>query len=109
VNELFQGNQDIYMCTVSVMDPSLKPPVADFFANVTSGNAPLKVLFTYNSADSPDFWHWDFGDGINSKHALNATHTFTEPGEYDVSLTVTNQNGSNTRIMPGYITVYEGK
>jgi beta propeller repeat protein/parallel beta-helix repeat protein len=48
VNELFQGNQDIYMCTVSVMDPSLKPPVADFFANVTSGNAPLKALFTDN-------------------------------------------------------------
>ena len=48
VNELFQGYQDIYMCTVSVMDPSLKPPVADFFANVTSGNAPLKALFTDN-------------------------------------------------------------
>jgi len=100
---------DIYMCTVSVIDPSLKTPVADFFVNVTSGNAPLKVLFTDNSTGSPDFWHWDFGDGINSKHALNATHIFTEPGNYDVSLTVTNQNGSNTKIMPGYITVYEGK
>jgi beta propeller repeat protein/parallel beta-helix repeat protein len=100
---------DIYMCTVSVIDPSLKTPVADFFANVTSGNAPLKVLFTDNSTGSPDFWYWDFGDGITSKHALNATHTFTEPGEYDVSLTVTNQNGSDTKIMPKYITVYEGK
>ncbi|RXA19991.1 PKD domain-containing protein [Methanosarcina sp. MSH10X1] len=109
VNGLFQTNEDIYMCTVSVIDPSLKTPVADFSANVTSGNAPLIVLFTDSSTGAPNFWHWDFGDGINSKHALNATHTFTEPGNYDVSLTVTNENGSNTRIMSGYVTVYEGK
>jgi beta propeller repeat protein/parallel beta-helix repeat protein len=98
-------NMDIYMCTVSEVVPSLKTPVADFFANVTSGNAPLKVLFADNSTGSPNFWHWDFGDGVKSKRALNATHTFTEPGEYDVSLTVTNENGSNTKITPKYITV----
>ena len=99
------ANADIYMCTVSGIKPSLKTPVADFFANITSGNAPLKVLFTDNSTGSPNFWYWDFGDGIKSKHALNATHTFTEKGEYDVSLTVTNENGSNTKITPKYITV----
>ncbi|GEM_PF-1042765 len=103
------ANADIYMCTVSGIEPSLKTPVADFFVNITSGNAPLKVLFTDNSTGSPNFWHWDFGDGIKSKRALNATHTFTEPGEYDVSLTVTNENGSNTRIIPKYITVSKRK
>ncbi len=102
-------NEDIYMCTVSEVVPSLKTPVADFFANITSGNAPLIVLFTDNSTGSPNFWHWDFGDGIKSKHALNATHTFNEPGTYDVSLTVTNENGSNTRIMPKYIIVSGSK
>jgi beta propeller repeat protein/parallel beta-helix repeat protein len=98
-------NADIYMCTISEVEPSLKTPVSDFFANITSGNAPLKVLFTDSSTGAPIYWFWDFGDGINSKHSLNATHTFTEPGIYDVSLTVTNENGSNTRIIPGYITV----
>ncbi|WP_440948664.1 NosD domain-containing protein [Methanosarcina sp. T3] len=101
--------QDIYMCTLSEVEPSLKTPVADFSANVTSGNAPLKVLFTDNSTGAPIYWLWDFGDGINSKHALNATHTFAEPGKYDVSLTVTNENGSNTWVRPGYITVSERK
>ena len=96
---------DIYMCTVSGIEPSLKTPVADFFANVTSGNAPLRVLFTDNSTSAPIFWFWDFGDGVKSKRALNSTHTFTKHGKYDVSLTVTNENGSNTRIMPGCITV----
>lgn len=100
-------NADIYMCTLSEADPSLKTPVADFFANITSGNAPLKVLFTDSSTSAPIYWFWDFGDGINSKHALNATHTFTEPGKYDVSLTVTNENGSNTRLIPEYIVVSE--
>ncbi|AAM05145.1 NosD domain-containing protein [Methanosarcina acetivorans] len=100
-------NADIYMCTLSEADPSLKTPVADFFANITSGNAPLKVLFTDSSTGAPIYWFWDFGDGINSKHALNATHTFTEPGKYDVSLTVTNENGSNTRLIPEYIVVSE--
>ncbi len=102
-------NEDIYICNISEIDPLLKTPVADFFANITSGNVPLKVLFTDNSTGSPNFWHWDFGDGIKSKRALNATHTFTEPGEYDVSLTVTNENGSNTRIIPKYITISENK
>ena len=92
-------NGDIYMCTVSGIEPSLKTPIADFFANVTSGTAPLRVIFTDNSTGAPIFWHWDFGDGISSKHDFNATHTFTEAGKYDVSLTVTNENGSNIRIM----------
>jgi beta propeller repeat protein len=103
------ANLDIYICNISEIDPLLKTPVADFFANITSGTAPLKVLFTDNSTGSLNFWHWDFGDSIKSKRALNATHTFTEPGEYDVSLTVTNENGSNTRIMPKYITVSKNK
>ena len=102
-------NADIYICTVSGVKPLLKTPVADFFTNLTSGNAPLKVLFTNNSTGAPNFWYWDFGDDINSKHALNATHTFSEPGKYDVSLTVTNENGSNTWSMPGYITVSKSK
>lgn len=107
VNVFPYANADIYMCNISEIEPLLTTPVADFFANVTSGDAPLKILFTDNSTGAPTFWNWDFGDGIKSKHALNSTHTFTEPGEYDVSLTVTNENGSNTRIMSGYITVFK--
>ncbi len=82
-------------------------PVADFSASPTSGNAPLKVLFSDKSTGAPIYWFWDFGDGINSKHSMNATHTFTKPGKYDVSLTVTNENGSNTRVIPEYIVVSE--
>jgi len=81
-------------------------PVADFSANVTGGYVPLSVMFTDFSQNATSK-RWDFGDSIRSKHALNATHTFTEPGKYDVSLTVTNVNGSNTRLIPEYIVVSE--
>ncbi|HIH74747.1 MAG TPA: PKD domain-containing protein, partial [Methanosarcina sp.] len=100
------GHDDIYMCIVSLKEESEPEPlVADFAANVTSGYAPLKVLFTDNSEGSPTSWLWDFGDGIHSKHSMNATHTFTKPGVYNISLTVANANGSNTIVKPGFITV----
>lgn len=103
------GYPDIYMCIISKEEQKPIQPVADFSASPTFGTAPLKVLFTDNSTGAPTSWLWDFGDGINSKHALNATHTFTEPGKYNISLIVMNENGSNTKLIPEYITVSESK
>ncbi len=81
-------------------------PVADFSANVTSGKAPLVVKFTDTGAGgTPISWIWNFGDGINSKHAMNATHTYTGAGTYNVTLTVKNSAGSNTAKKTGYVTV----
>lgn len=98
-------NADIYMCTVFGREGEQKAPVADFFANVISGTVPLKVKFIDNSTGSPASWLWDFGDGIYSKHAMNATHTFTKPGKYDISLTVANEYGNDTITKQGLITV----
>jgi len=89
---------------ITVTDPNV--PLADFSSNVTSGRAPLVVLFTDTSTGpAPTSWLWDFGDGINSKHAMNATHTFTDPGVYDVALTVANKEGNNKMNKSSYITV----
>ena len=43
--------------------------------------------------------------GFHSKHATNATHTFTNPGVYNVTLTVANEAGNSTVTKPNYITV----
>jgi PKD repeat protein len=40
-------------------------------------------------------WLWSFGDG-NSSTQRNPQHTYTAPGRYVVTLTVTNQGGSKT-------------
>ncbi|MDQ1276089.1 MAG: hypothetical protein QG610_1664, partial [Euryarchaeota archaeon] len=93
-----------YLPLTAVYNPVL--PVFDFKANVTSGTAPLVVLFTASgTGGSSASWLWDFGDGINSKHAMNATHTFTDPGSYKVSLTVENSAGNSTVIKTNYIVV----
>ena len=89
---------------ITVTDPEAQ--VADFSANVTSGAAPVVVLFTdTGTGEAPTSWLWEFGDGVNSKHAMNATHTFTTPGTYTISLTVENAAGNGTVTKPGYIVV----
>jgi PKD repeat protein len=82
----------------------VKPPVANFYGKPTSGKAPLSVKFTDTSTGSPTTWHWDFGDGTNATDR-NPVHSYTSPGKYTVSLTVTNAGGSNTKTRTEYISV----
>lgn len=99
---------DGYFSDVYVYDLTAGPiePQAGFASNVTSGIAPLTVLFTDTSTGGvPTSWHWDTGDGICSTHAMNATHTFTKPGVYNVTLTVENEAGNSAVTKPNYITV----
>jgi len=81
---------------------------ANFTANVTSGKAPLNVLFTSNFTGNPTGFNWTFGDGEYSKQNLTAIHTYTKPGKYDVSLTVTNGTVNVTATKLGYINVTNG-
>lgn len=50
------------------------------------------ILFTDTSQGNPVQWHWDFGDN-GSSTVKNPWHSYTEPGTYQVVLTVTNQYG----------------
>ncbi len=79
-------------------------PVADFSATPTSGAGPLNVAFTDTSTGTPATWSWTFGDGSPPSTLQNPTHIYN-PGTYDVSLTVTNALGTNSKTQIGYITV----
>lgn len=81
--------------------PSL---VAKFTGSPTSGSAPLVVSFSDLSTGSPDSWSWSFGDGGTSNDP-NPDHTYAAGGTYTVTLTVSNADGSDTEIKPGYINV----
>jgi PKD repeat protein len=83
---------------------TVKPPVAYFNANTTSGKVPLSVKFTDTSSQSPTGWHWNFGDGTNATEQ-HPVHIYTSPGKYTVSLIATNSGGSNTKTRTDYITV----
>ncbi len=83
--------------------------VADFTANVTSGDAPLAVQFTDTSTNSPTSWAWDFeNDGIVDSTEQSPSFTYTAAGTYTVNLTVTNAESSNTKVKVDYITVTSG-
>ena len=91
------GFTDTDTVTISVNDPAgNEPPVAIPQANPTSGTAPLEVTFTgSNSTDDVGIvsYFWDFMDGGATSNAANTEHTFTTPGDYNVSLTVTDGGG----------------
>ena len=89
------GNLDIYMFTLASAEVP-EPPVADFSANITSGYAPLSVLFT-DLFENATEWNWDFGDGDTSTEQ-NPVHTYSVAGNYTVSLTVSNSNGKDSKI-----------
>ncbi len=79
-------------------------PVASFAVNPTSGSAPLTVEF--NASQSYEQgglgtiaeYHWNFGDGSPSENLTQkvASHTFSNPGSYTVTLTVLDSNGAGS-------------
>jgi len=79
------GCSDTYSSNIEVYENEV---VWSFAAEACQNE---QVAFTNTSASATS-WSWDFGDeGVSSDQ--NPVHTYTEPGEYVVSLTVTNTNG----------------
>ena len=76
--------------------------VADFTASPTTGTAPLTVSFADSSAGNPTSWSWDFGDGASSSEQ-NPSHQYAHGGQYTVSLTATNDGGSDSITKTDYI------
>jgi PKD repeat protein len=86
--------------------PAPGTPTASFSTSVAVGAAPLDVAFSDISSQMPTAWSWDFGHGGTSANQ-NPNHQYTTPGDYFVSLTATNPNGSHTRVQPLLISVPE--
>lgn len=78
--------------------------LADFNADITTGQWPVKVNFTDISSGIPDSWRWQFGDG-NSSIEQNPEHTYNNSGLYTISLRVCNGNICDTIIKTNFINV----
>ena len=52
--------------------------------------------FINQSSGNPTAWEWDFGDGVGTSTAEDTSYKYAAPGDYLVSLTVSNDFGSNT-------------
>lgn len=90
-----RGGLDSVAFTVTVT-PLNQAPTAAF----TVDGPLLKwatITFDGNVSTDPEgrpfaSWQWDFGDGMATTGAL-VTHAYAEPGDYTVSLTVTDDRG----------------
>lgn len=59
---------------------------------------PLIINFTCISTGNPLGWLWDFGD-TTSSNLQNPTHTYTNPGIYNVNYVEIHSNGANKTSM----------
>jgi PKD repeat protein len=78
---------------ITVM-PEFLAPVASFgFAS--PGSLSGIIQFNDSSYGPPTSWSWDFGDGGMISQLQNPAHIFATPGNYPVSLTVSNPAGTS--------------
>jgi len=90
-----EGATDTDSQLVSAGDTNL-PPVAGF--NFAATNLSVDFTDTSNDADGViTNWDWDFGDG-NSSTSQNPSHLYAADGTYNVSLTVTDDDGATNTI-----------
>lgn len=80
----------------------------DFSADITSSTPGTLVHFTDEStiANSAGLtYNWSFGDGYYSSVSGNTQHVYSYTGSYDVSLTLTDSDGTSTEIKYAYINI----
>jgi PKD repeat protein len=91
------GNGCTASCNGSVNVTNPPIPVANFTTqnNIWAGCSPLTINFV-NTSQNANTWEWNFGDGSPNSNALNPTHTFVNPGVYNMYLAVQNNFGLDT-------------
>ena len=79
---------------------------ADFTADPISGIAPLEVVFTSTSTGNITSWEWDFdNNGSIDSTEETPTYTYTDAGDYSVSLTVGDGVITDTETKIDFISV----
>lgn len=82
------------LVAVLVFTACEKQPEASFTVPGTTVNILEEIVFTNTSKNSTTY-QWDFGDG-NTATVASPTHTYTEGGTYNVTLTASGNEGSDT-------------
>ncbi len=94
-----RGSNATQTCTVNVTPPPVPAAFVNLNANPNTFEvcAPTAVQFTAEvRGDQPVTYNWNFGDGTTGT-GPNPTHQYTQPGTYNVSVTISNASGRDTR------------
>lgn len=107
IGQLGSGRIDAAAAMACVAASLNNAPVADFVASNTTLSAGGSTVFTNLSTYNPTSWNWTFTGGTPA--SFNGQNppsiTYSTPGTYSVTLTVSNANGSDTETKTNYITV----
>lgn len=77
---------------------------SNFTSDVSVGSAPLKVKFNDSSMGNVQRWEWDFqSDGTIDSYEKNPVWTYYEPGNYTVSLTISDGVHTDTKVVADFI------
>jgi PKD repeat protein len=61
---------------------------------VTQVSDPSITISNSTYPETADSWQWDFGDGITVDDESSPSHTYASNGDYTITLTVSNECGS---------------
>ena len=99
------SNIDGFQSTNELVTINFQPYLsANFTVNQTTGLPQQPLDFTDQSDGNISSWLWNFGDG-NTSILKNPTHSYTTPGNYSVSLTVSGLGNSSTEMKTNYINI----
>lgn len=105
-NQLGAGRINAFAAMQCAANYSTAVPIANFYSLTRNVCPGVSVNFQDSSLYMPGSWAWSFQSGTPATSTLTSPNvTWATPGIYNVSLTVSNGNGNNTKIKTGYITV----
>jgi PKD repeat protein len=99
-HDLYEASATKAFITVDNSNPDCNEPVVSFRDNSTVTNSASGVKY-----------NWSFPGGTPSTSTLECpkvSYKNATPGNYSVSLTVTDKNGSNTQTLTNFITYTKG-
>lgn len=101
------GNDTKTRTNYITVNANTNPPVADFAASETEVSMGGTVNFTDLTENIPTSWEWTFEGGTPATSTeQNPSVTYSEPGEYTVTLVAHNAYGEDTETKTSYITVF---
>ena len=107
IGELGAGRINAFQAMNCISATLNWPPQADFIASTINIVEGQSVTFTDLSIYNPTTWSWTFAGGTPA--TFNGQNpgpiTYNTAGTYEVTLTVTNSNGSDVETKTDYITV----
>ncbi|MCU1361930.1 MAG: domain containing protein, partial [Ilumatobacteraceae bacterium] len=87
------GGTNVFQANVTVTDPPNVAPTASFTSNCTLLSCTFNAAGSTDSDGTISTYTWNFGD-TTSGTGVSPTHPYSAAGTYNVSLTVTDDDGA---------------